>query len=69
MKRTAKKFKSFQAEEKSDIEQHVRMSPEERQRVAKKLRERVYGKTPPDVRSVKAPAWKSPTFPKTSKSS
>ncbi len=33
-----------------DIEQHIRMTPEERQFVAEVLRRRVFGDNPPDVR-------------------
>ena len=33
-----------------DVEQHVSMTPEQRQRAAKELRDRVYGTLCPDVR-------------------
>ena len=68
MKQIVKKSKNFRDAEEWDIEQHTKMSSEERQKAAKKLRERVYGKNPPDIRKVKEPEWKSPTFLKISKS-
>ena len=34
-----------------DIEQHLQMSPDERLRVSRVLKERVYGKDAPDVRA------------------
>jgi len=43
----------FKEAEDWDIKQHIDMTPEERQRIAKILRERVYGKDNPDVRGVK----------------
>ncbi len=44
--------KSFNYEEAElwDIEQQIRMTPEERQAIARELRIRVYGSNPPDVR-------------------
>jgi len=33
-----------------DVEQQIRMTPEQRQSIARKLRRRVYGANPPDVR-------------------
>ncbi len=45
------KAKNFKEAEEWDIQQQIQMTPEERQKVAKKLKERVYGKNPPDVRS------------------
>jgi len=33
-----------------DIKQHIRMTPDERMRIARILRERVYGKNTKDVR-------------------
>jgi len=44
------KSKSFKEAEKHDIKQHNQMSPSERQAAAKKLRERYFGKNPPDLR-------------------
>jgi len=51
MKAVVHKAKNFQEAEAWDIEQQIQMSPHERQRVAKILRERFYGKACPDVRS------------------
>jgi hypothetical protein len=50
MKRVLSKSRSFKEAEKSDILQHVRMTPEQRREAAAALRERVYGKDAPDVR-------------------
>ncbi len=50
MKRIYHKAKNFKEAEEWDIIQHLQMTPEERQGVAKELRERVYGKKPIDVR-------------------
>lgn len=44
------KSKSFAEAEQWDIQQHVRMSPQERQAVARELRRRVYGTDAPDVK-------------------
>ncbi len=44
------KSKNFKEAEEYDIMQHIQMSPSERQAAAKKLRERYFGKNPPDVR-------------------
>ncbi len=53
VKPIVKKFKSYEAAERWDIEQQISMSHGERQRVAKALKIRVYGKKPPDVRDIK----------------
>ena len=45
------KSQNFQEAEEYDIQQHTKMSPPERQAVAKILRERYYGTDIPDVRS------------------
>ena len=42
--------RSFEEARTWEIEQERRMTPEERQAVAKALRDRVYGPNPPDVR-------------------
>lgn len=44
--------KSFDFEDAElwDIKQHISMTPEERQSVARQLRIRIYGSHPPDVR-------------------
>lgn len=53
MKPIVHKAKNFREAEAWDIEQQIRMRPEERQRIAKYLKERYYGKNPPDVRDNK----------------
>ncbi|MHA1370721.1 MAG: hypothetical protein ACTSRA_13555 [Promethearchaeota archaeon] len=50
MEKIVKKFKSFQEAEKWEIQQQIRMTPSQRQAIAKELRERFYGKNNPDVR-------------------
>jgi hypothetical protein len=50
MKRICNKAKSFKEAEEWDIEQYLRMTPEERQAAAKELRERVYGQRATDVK-------------------
>lgn len=50
MKPIVHKAKNFQEAEAWDIEQQLKMTPEERQKIAKTLRERFYGKNNPDVR-------------------
>ena len=69
MKPIVKKSNNFRDEEKWDIEQQLKMSPAERQNASKKLKERIYGKNPPDVRTAKESEWKSLTFPKISRNS
>lgn len=44
------KAKNFREAEAWDIEQQIRMTPEERQKIARQLRERYYGENLPDVR-------------------
>ena len=51
MKRIIHKARNFQEAEKYDIKQHTEMSSSERLSAAKKLRDRYYGKNPPDVRA------------------
>lgn len=53
MKQIVNIANGFKEAEDWDIKQHIDMTPEERQRIAKILRERVYGKDNPDVRGVK----------------
>jgi len=43
MKRVFQKSKSFKEAEEWDIHQHVKMTSEERQKVANELKKRVYG--------------------------
>lgn len=50
MKRIVKKSNNFKDAEEWDILQHIKMSPEERQKAALELRMRVYGENQPDVR-------------------
>lgn len=50
MKRVFQKSRSFKQAEKWDILQHVNMTPEQRQEAAAQIRERVYGKSVPDVK-------------------
>jgi predicted Fe-S protein YdhL (DUF1289 family) len=52
MERVCNKAKNYKEAEAWDIDQYLRMTPEERQDVAKNLRERVYGKKTVDVREV-----------------
>ncbi len=52
MKRIVHKTRSFQEAEEWNILQHIQLTPEERQAVVAKLRKRVYGKKPPDIREV-----------------
>jgi hypothetical protein len=50
MKRIVNKSKDFKDAENYDILQHISMTPEERQKIAWKLKIRVYGKKCLDVR-------------------
>ena len=50
MERIVHKAKNFIEADEYDIKQHTQMSSNERQAVAKKLRERHFGKNPPDLR-------------------
>jgi len=50
MKRICNKAKNFKEAEEWDIEQQLRMTPEERQDAAKELRDRVYGRNVMDVK-------------------
>lgn len=50
MKRIFHKAKNFKDAENWDIHQHLSMTTEERQEVAKALRERAYGRKTIDVR-------------------
>ncbi len=44
------KSRNFKEAEEYDIKQHTQMSFSERQSAAKRLRERYFGKNPPDLR-------------------
>jgi hypothetical protein len=50
MDRVCHKSNSFEEAEAWDILQHVRMTPEERQKAAKEVRKRIYGEKPVDVK-------------------
>jgi len=50
MKRVARKFRNLKEAEEREIEEQVSLSLEERQQIAKALKEKIYGKNPPDVR-------------------
>ncbi len=52
MKPIAHKATSFQEADAWNITQHIQMTPEERQKAAKELRDRCYGKNAPDVRDI-----------------
>jgi len=53
MERILNKAKNSNEAEKWDILQQIKMSPEERMKVAKELKKKFYGNNPPDVRSRK----------------
>lgn len=48
--RVVNKARNFRAAAEWDIEQHIRLSPRERQAIARQLRQRVYGRKVKDVR-------------------
>jgi hypothetical protein len=50
MKRVVNKSKNPREAEDWDIQQQISMSPEERQKAARILKERVYGKDNPDIK-------------------
>jgi len=50
MKRIVRKSKNFREAHLWDIRQQIGMTHEERQNIAKVLKERIYGKNSPDVR-------------------
>ena len=56
MERVVHVARSFEEARALDIAQQVAMTPEERRRVARELRERVYGSRCPDVRDVHRPS-------------
>ena len=53
MERVYFKTKRFSEAEKQDILQYVRLTPDQRQRIARQLKERVYGKNAQDVRETR----------------
>ena len=54
MERTVHKARSFREAAQWDVEQQVQMSPQERWLAARRLKERVYGRNPKDVRACHA---------------
>ena len=54
MKRLLHKAKNHREAQKWDVLQQIMMSPEERQKLAKKLKQRFYGSKVPDVRREKS---------------
>ena len=45
-----RKFKDFKEAEEAQIEEQISMTPRQRQYIAKMLKQKIYGKNPPDVR-------------------
>ena len=54
MERTVHKSRSFREAAQWDVEQQVQMTPQERWLAARRLKERVYGRDPKDVRACQA---------------
>lgn len=54
MERVGHKAHGFDEAREYDLEQYAKMSPDERQRIAKALRDRVWGTRCPDVRAAVA---------------
>jgi hypothetical protein len=50
--KAVKIFKSFSEQEAYDVQYYTNLSPEERQLIARELRERYYGKNVPRIRDV-----------------
>jgi len=48
--RVVKIFKSFEEQDAADVRYYVSLTPVERIRIARKLRERFFGTDPPPVR-------------------
>lgn len=55
MKRIFNKAKDYEGAEEWDIQQQVKMSPEERQLISKELKKKAYGNNSPDVRDNRNP--------------
>ncbi len=53
MERVYFKTKKFDEAERQDILQYVQLTPDERQRIARQLKERVYGRNVQDVRQTR----------------
>jgi hypothetical protein len=51
--RLVKVFKSYKEQEAWDIEYYTSLSPEERQRIARELRERCFGAKPQGMRDLR----------------
>ena len=51
MERIVNKTRDFREADEWDIQQHLRMSPQERMRVARMLKDRVYSSDAKDVRA------------------
>ena len=51
MERIVHKIRDFRAADEWDMEQHLRMTPQERMRVARMLKDRVYSSEAKDVRA------------------
>jgi hypothetical protein len=52
--KVVKVFKSFGEQEAWDIQYYINLSPKERQRIARELRKRYYGKSHPRIRNAQA---------------
>ena len=52
--KVVKIFNSFEDQEAWDIQYCINLRPEERQRIARELRKRYYGKNPPRIRDAQA---------------
>ena len=50
MKKVMQKFKNFREAEAREIQEQISLTPYQRQEIAKALKERIFGKNPPDVR-------------------
>ena len=53
MERIVHKSTGFEEAEEWDIEQQIKMTPQQRQDIAKQLKEKYYGTDVPDVRDTK----------------
>jgi hypothetical protein len=51
VERVVHKARDFKAAAEWDVQQQVCLTPRERRQIARKLKERVYGREPKDVRS------------------
>jgi hypothetical protein len=53
LSRVVHKSHSFAEAEEWDITQHISLTPEQRQAIARELKRRCWGENPPDVRSTR----------------